>query len=258
MSQARQSSTIGDGFAVRSLSLTFGDRHRIEPHAHPWAQLVYASTGLMRVSLPSAAWLVPPTRAIWVAAGALHSIEMRGTTAMRTLYVAPEWAAMLPAGSRALEVAPLLRELILHVVAQGMLDPAEPPQERLAGLLIDLLQVTPTSSLSLPLPRDQRARRLAERLLDNVAERASLEHLASSSGASLRTLQRLFPVETGMTLEAWRIRARLQHGIVLLTGGAPVTEAALETGYSSPSAFINAFRRNFGETPARYRPRRRN
>jgi len=147
MSQTRQT-TIGDGFAVRSLSLTFRDRHRIEPHAHPWAQLVYASTGLMRVSLPAVSWLVPPTRAIWVAAGELHSIEVRGTTSLRTLYVAPEWAATLPAGSRALEVAPLLRELILHVVAQGMLDPADPPQERLAGLLVDLLKVTPTSPLS--------------------------------------------------------------------------------------------------------------
>ena len=33
--------------------------------------------------------------------------------------------------------------------------------------------------------------------------------MARRAGASLRTLQRLFPAETGLTLEAWRQKARL-------------------------------------------------
>ena len=38
----------------------------------------------------------------------------------------------------------------------------------------------------------------------------------------------------------------------LLGGGAKVTHAALEAGYSTPSAFIAAFRKTLGTTPTRY------
>jgi len=41
--------------------------------------------------------------------------------------------------------------------------------------------------------------------------------------------------------------------VVALANGASVTETALEAGYQSPSAFIAAFKRAFGQTPARYR-----
>ena len=38
-----------------------------------------------------------------------------------------------------------------------------------------------------------------------------------------------------------------------LSSGASVTAAALDVGYQSPSAFIAAFKRAFGVTPARWR-----
>ena len=38
----------------------------------------------------------------------------------------------------------------------------------------------------------------------------------------------------------------------LLAGGAKVTQAALDAGYSTPSAFIAMFRRTLGCTPRAY------
>ena len=86
---ARPNARDPDGFPVRGLAQTFRDGHRLDRHTHPWAQLVYAVSGTMRVATPDATWLTPPTRAIWVPGGTPHEIEMRGTVAMRTLYVAP-------------------------------------------------------------------------------------------------------------------------------------------------------------------------
>jgi AraC-like DNA-binding protein len=54
-------------------------------------------------------------------------------------------------------------------------------------------------------------------------------------------------------LEAWRQKARLIAGAAALSAGAPVTAAALDCGYESPSAFITAFKRQFGVTPGRFR-----
>jgi AraC-like DNA-binding protein len=45
----------------------------------------------------------------------------------------------------------------------------------------------------------------------------------------------------------------LLHGASLLGTGASVTEAGLDAGYAGTSAFIAAFRKQFGHTPARMR-----
>ncbi len=247
--------SYGDGYLVRSGATTYPDGFRLDSHDHPWGQLAFCNSGLMRVTTDGASWLSPPTRAIWLPAGVAHEIVMRGEVATRFLYLAPELAAPLPTALCVYEVAPLLRELILHVLKLRMLHPDAPEQARLAQLLIDLLLQARTQDLALPLPRDRRARALADRVQARPGEPASLVDLARRAGASLRTMQRLFPAETGLTLEAWRQKARLIAAVAALSEGAPVGVTAANCGYDSPSAFIAAFKRQFGLTPARYSAR---
>jgi AraC-like DNA-binding protein len=45
----------------------------------------------------------------------------------------------------------------------------------------------------------------------------------------------------------------MQHAVVLLSTGASVTETALDSGYRSASAFVAAFKKSVGTTPARHR-----
>src|SRR6267143_780377 len=66
------------------------------------------------------------------------------------------------------------------------------------------------------------------------------------------TNQRVFLEETKMNFGKWRQQLRLLHGLQLLASGEKVTAAALEAGYSSPSAFISMFRKQLGTTPTRY------
>jgi AraC-like DNA-binding protein len=244
--------SYGDGYLVRSAATTHPDGTKLHRHDHSWGQLAFCSSGVMQVVSDAAAWLSPPTRAIWLPAGVAHEIVMKGEVATRFLYICPELAAPLPSQPEVLEVAPLLRELILHILKIRMLHPGRPEQDRLARLLIDLLTQARRIDLVLPLPGDRRARALAERLQEAPADPASLADLARGAGASLRTLQRLFPAETGLTLEAWRQKARLIWSITRLSSGASVSAAAFDCGYDSPSAFITAFKRQFGVTPGRY------
>ena len=241
------------GFDVRSLAITMQPGASLAFHSHPWAQLVFATSGVMRVSTTAETWLTPATTAIWVPADVEHGVEFQGVVSMRTLYVAPHRAKALPNGPATLEVAPLLRELILHVVGLGMLRADRPEHDRLAGVLVDLLAQARREDLRLPLPLDPRAHALALRLQATPSGDERLARLVAESGASLRTLQRIFPRETGMTLEAWRQKARLIHAVGRLAGGASVTLAALDSGYQNVSAFIAAFSRHFGVTPGRYR-----
>lgn len=240
-------------FLIRTLACTFYGEHHLEPHAHRWPQLIYAASGSMRVRADRMLWIVPPARAIWAPAGARHEIHASGDFAMRTLYLEPRLAEGLADRCTAIDVSPLLREMILHAVSIGMLDEADAAQARLAGVIADLLAVAPTLPLMLPLPIDQRALRLAERLRDDPACALELPMLAPWAGASVRTIQRLFLTETGLRFAEWRQRMRLLHAAELLGAGASVTEAGFAAGYAGTSAFIAAFRKQFGQTPARMR-----
>jgi AraC-like DNA-binding protein len=244
--------STGDGFDVRSLAFTYRDGHPGSPHRHRWAQLIYALSGVTQVAVEDRLWFVPPTRAIWIAQGTTHEVFIKGDVAFRTLFIDPVRAGRLERAVKVLEVRPLLRELIVHVVSTGMLDPKIPEHDRLAGVLMDLVSQAPSTDLVLPLPRDARALRLAQHLHAQPADKRDLATLAVEAGASLRTLQRCFADETRLTIEAWRQKARLVHSTTALSAGATVTDAAIDCGYDSPSAFITAFRKQFGVTPGRF------
>jgi AraC-like DNA-binding protein len=79
-----------------------------------------------------------------------------------------------------------------------------------------------------------------------------METLLRQSGASRRTMERLFRAETGMSLGQWQRRQTLLHALRRLAAGESVSGVAGELGYNSPSAFIAMFRRELGQTPKRY------
>ncbi len=238
---------------VRGVGYGFDQGRRIDSHAHPWGQLIYCAEGVLRVITPEATWLAPPARAVWAAPHAAHEIETPGRAAMRTLYIDPRWTAGLPTRCVAIDVEPLLRELILHVVARVRLNALEPEDERLIGVLVDRIAQAKPLELSLLNPRDRRARVAAERLRADPSSDLDLGALAAASGASERTLQRLFKSETGLRVSEWRQKLRLLEAASQLSAGASVTEAGFAAGYASTSAFVNAFRKRLGVTPLRYR-----
>jgi AraC-like DNA-binding protein/quercetin dioxygenase-like cupin family protein len=252
MEVTQPASAREDGFDVRSLSVTYRDGHLMDLHTHPWGQLVYAKSGVMHVTAEGRLWFVPPTRAIWIPQLVQHRVMVKGEVAMRTLYVSSERARQIVRKVEVLEISALLSELIQHIVSIRMLDPHIVEHDHLASVLMDLIAAAPAVDLALPLPRDERALRLAEHFQNNPADKRDLEALASEAGASLRTLQRCFTDETGLTLEAWRQKARLVHSAAALAAGVSVTIASMDCGYDSPSAYIAAFRKHFGVTPGRF------
>jgi AraC-like DNA-binding protein len=237
---------------VRTNPLTCLHDFTSRSHAHEWDQLTYAASGVMRVHTDSASWLVPPHRAVWLPAGIEHTEEMLAPVSVRTLYLAPALAKGLPRACCIVNIPSLLRELILRISRIGVLDRKKPPQAHLINVLLDELVSVSDVPLQLPMPRDARARRFASALQKEPDDSASITALSRRAGASRRTMERLFLVETKMTAGEWRRRLRLLHGVRLLAGGESVSNAAIEAGYASPSAFIAAFRRTFGTTPSRY------
>jgi AraC-like DNA-binding protein len=238
---------------VRTFPVTLLHDHTLAPHAHEWDQLTYAATGVLRVDTADDSWTVPPHTAVWVPAGVRHAEHMFAPSTMRTLYFAPRLVKRLPRREcRAVNISGLLRELFLHACRQGALDRRTPAHAHAIGMLLDQLAGVTTVPLQLPTPRDDRARRVADVLRDSPDAHDSVAALARRAGASRRTIERLFARDTGLTMAEWRRRLRLLHAVRLLAEGQTVTEVALAVGYTSVSAFIVVFKREFAVTPGRY------
>ena len=198
--------------------------------------------------------MIPTGRAVFIPARTLHAIRMWGSVEMRTLYFSPSLTSFQENDCRVIEVVPLLRELILRAVERMGLDSRVEHDARMIGLLGDeiktAIEADDDPPLALPLPSDQQALELAHHVLAQP-NFESVDELAERHGMARRTLERRFRDETGMSFGMWRQKARLLDSIRLLAEGKSVTDAALDSGYSSVSAFIVAFKSTFGYTPGR-------
>jgi AraC family transcriptional regulator len=99
-----------------------------------------------------------------------------------------------------------------------------------------------------------RLRGALEYLGSHWTEKFSLDRVAEASGLSKYYLDRLFKLATGVSPLSYVIALRLDGAKHLLaTSTRPITEIALELGFSDQSHFTNVFKRFTGVTPAAYR-----
>ncbi len=194
LSRMRHGLTDADLLA-RGYAVTHPSGAVVLPAEPGWDQLLYAVTGVMRVEAGAEVWVVPPHRALWLPDGERTRIVMHGRVAVRTLYLHNPFlpaADPLPRRRLAVDVAPLLRELVLHAVHHSPLQRGRPDHRRIVEMIRDRLAEAPHAPLRLPAPADPRAAALADALAADPATSTSLARLAAGIGTSRRTLERLF------------------------------------------------------------------
>lgn len=241
-----------DPVPIVGIALDLPTHTQIEPHTHGRGQLMFCSSGVMVIDSEGASWVAPPQRAVWVPSGVKHSFLPTTRIALRNLLMLPEVEVALPNHCCYVEVNPLLRELILRTTEGRGRSKSAAHSDRLAQLVIDEIEPSSSIPLHLPEPQDPRIKRICAVIKADPADQRTLEDWSKTAGASCRTLARLFIRETGFSFSNWRRQARLIHASVKLGLGQSVTSVALESGYESPSAFIEMFRRSVGQTPKQY------
>jgi len=221
-------------------------------HSHKRAQLVYAASGAMLVRTREATWVIPPQRAVWVPAGVQHETETLGVVKMRTLYIEAGVARRVTRRCCAINVSPLLRELIVRAATLPVLYPPRSPEARVMQMILDEIRECTMMPLSLALPSHPRLVRICNTITRDPRRHDKLEQLARAEGMSKRTTERLFKRDLSMTFSRWRQQARLLAALTKLAAGKSVKLAAFESGYTSQSAFTSTFKRVFGTTPTHY------
>lgn len=224
-------------------------------HQHPWHQVLLPRSGMLRTRTPGNVYFVPANRAALVPAGMMHESWALTDSEFAGIYIDPALFPAPLAKCRIIEVTPFLDALIGEVLELGKhwLAPHSGEQARLVRVLVDRLNASPEIDLSVTLPDEKRLQPIVNALLADASSSKSLAEWSQSVGASERTISRQFRKLTGLSFLRWRQKVRMISALSMLEEGQSIQEIALNVGYSSASAFIHSFRKEFGTTPQRYK-----
>ena len=226
---------------MQALEMDYGHGEEVASHCHAEDQLIYAASGVMRVSSEGGSWVIPGGHALWMPAGVSHAIRMEGVVCMRTLLLEARIERC-----QVIVVSGLLHELIL--AASRMLDLRD--GEHVRALIRLELATARRIDAFVPLPHQAKLRAWCERFLQDPAQDLTLEQCGAQLNMSARSVARLFQREVGMSYGEWRARARVMLSQQCLADGQPILNVALEHGYQSASAFAAMFKRILGYAPS--------
>src|SRR5690606_36472296 len=105
------------------------------------------------------------------------------------------------------------------------------PNGRLMSLIVDEVAQLERRPLSLKLPTDKRLARLCRLLIAEPGNTEPIAALGRRVGLSERSVIRLFPQETGLSLHRWRQQVRLMRAFALAEQGFTVGQLADQLGY---------------------------
>ena len=103
-------------------------------------------------------------------------------------------------------------------------------------------------------PRPTMIAALEEYLDERAGERVTVEQLSAHAGLTRSGLHALFRRHLGQSPRDYLTEHRLHRARAVVAGtDRPITEIALDLGYSSSQHFATAFRRRFGMSPSTFR-----
>jgi transcriptional regulator GlxA family with amidase domain len=100
---------------------------------------------------------------------------------------------------------------------------------------------------------DNAVARVREYIHSNYSRNIELEELANAAGLSMYHLIRVFQKETGLPPHAYLTHLRVSRAKKLLDLNLPLSQIALDTGFTDQSHFTRHFKRITGVTPGQYR-----
>ncbi|XGU18329.1 helix-turn-helix domain-containing protein [Rhodococcus sp. 3Y1] len=228
---------------------------RTEPSIGRSPLLFWVLAGSGRVRTGSTVYEVPAGELLWIPAGVRYSMETDSDSVAFPILLPPSNGVSAgPATVTRLRVPPGWEDRLIHEFVHnlGYLrgDAAHPSS------LFEMITRADDGATSLPqLPQSREAFEIAHALLRTPGTDDTEAQFAKRAGISIRTLQRYFVEETGLTFTRWRLRARIAASLEYLKQDREIGWIANEVGFETGSGFTRAFRSQMGESPSDYRRR---
>ena len=254
-------------------------------HWHPEIEAVTVAGGAAEVCIGGERRRVPAGGGFFCNRNVLHSLTALGEPpcTLHSLVFDPAIVAGAPESvfsrhyvrplleSRTLAGLFLDPEVDWHRAAMGHIEgvygamEAEQPgyefavRTHLSALWLTILEHS-REPLPDPIPytrETERVKQMISYIRDNLARRLTVGDIAAQASICVRECQRCFEKTLHQSPTAYVLHARLTKAAELLVSTAlPVTDIAMETGFSSPSYFSKLFRERFGVSPSDYRAER--
>lgn len=237
-------------------SFVWHENHWVFPdafHAHSKGQLIFVEEGFQYLHTVDQVYLLPQNHAAWIPSNLPHrSASTASNVYLRNLFYDCDLEADFYAHVQIFSVPKVLREMILYTEKWSM-NRANNPIEAafLHALLLELPDFAKNSvSLSIPVTANAQLLEVVDYLFQNYAQQGSLEDLALRFHFSLRSLQRLFKKETGITMAKYLQLIRCIKAVELLSNSTlMISEIAYLVGYKSVQSFSNSFFNLLGKRP---------
>ncbi len=219
-------------------------------HSHAEGQLTYAERGYLLLEADGKTVRLAADRAAWIPGYMSHSVLIHDSFRYFSLYFRPGLSPLKQFS--VFQVAPLLRELILDAASWWGNEGRHESEIRKAQVLSDELARAPQLAAGIQVPTDPRIARIFREIDQDPADGRSLKDWSGIVNASEKTLHRIFVFHTGLTFSRWRMNIRMTKALEMCARKVRLLDIALTVGYSTESAFCQAFKRFYGQSPRHF------
>ncbi|MBJ9985891.1 helix-turn-helix transcriptional regulator [Acinetobacter sp. S40] len=222
-------------------------------HAHPWGQFNFVAQGLMHVEVAGKKFLSPPHYAVWIPPRLQHKSFNMVESVYRSIYLSEKFSMKLQSLPCAMSISELLKAILNEFARIKVRLPTTRQELAMAQVALDQIEGAEVIDSYLPYPNSEILGGILNEVQRNLRDKRSTQAVAEQFHMTAKTLERKCLAELGIGFGEWQKRVRHMRAFEGLNEGLTVQQISWELGYSSPSVFINMFRRLTGMTPDQYR-----
>ncbi|MCT2563815.1 AraC family transcriptional regulator [Chryseobacterium herbae] len=220
-------------------------KHDDHEHAHHRAQLTFVEEGYQYFHIDQKIYLVPQYHVIWVPSGKAHRITSEAKTVNLMVFLFKNvFNDDFYKDVHVFAVPPVLKEMLLYASKWNQLTEEDEEQDLFFKAILKSLPnfCRESSYLEIPVPSDARLIPVCTSINTNFKYSLNADELAEKAQMSVRSLQRIFKSETGITLQKYHQLVRILKSIELIDiGQFTLSQIAYKVGYQSLSAFTSSY-----------------
>ncbi|ASW76104.1 AraC family transcriptional regulator [Chryseobacterium piperi] len=220
-------------------------QHDDYEHIHERAQLTYVEEGYQYLHIEQKIYLVPKNHVIWIPSGVKHrtTSEAKTVNLMVILFKTVIRSDFFK-DVHVFAAPPVLKEMLLYASKWNKLESEDGEQKLFLKALLNSLPNFCNESrfLEIPVPEDHRLIPVCDYVNNHYHENLNVGDMADLAKMSVRSLQRIFKEETGITLQKYGQLIRILKSVELIdTKQYTLSEIAFKVGYKSLSAFTSSY-----------------
>ncbi|MDQ0594208.1 AraC-like DNA-binding protein [Chryseobacterium ginsenosidimutans] len=220
-------------------------KHDDNEHSHTRSQLTFVEEGYQYFYIDQKIYLVPQNHVIWIPSGKAHRITSEAKTVNLMVFLFKSvFNENFYQNVQVFAVNSVLKEMLLYASKWSQSLTEDEEQEIFFKAILKSLPnfCKESSFLEIPVPKNERLIPVCHYINLNFKYNLDVDLLAEKAKMSVRSLQRIFKNETGITLQKYHQLTRILKSIELIdTKQYTLSQIAYFVGYQSLSAFTSSY-----------------